>query len=72
MQKKNFGTKAVLKKAFECQIFLGFFLPCHNGNTFLFNCSTFNNCRDHSFKLNIPNTSRWLLFACFCFFASLI
>ena len=39
---------------------LGFFLPCHSGTAFLFNCSIFSNCRDHNFKSNISNISWWV------------
>lgn len=46
-----------LLKAFKRPMCLGFFLPCHSGTAFLFNFSIFSNCRDHSFKLNISNTS---------------
>lgn len=61
MQKQH-GTKAVYKKASKCQIFLQFFLHCHNRSVFFFKCSTLSNCRDHNFKLNMPNKPRWVGF----------
>lgn len=51
------GFFIFLLKAFKCPMCLGFFLPCHSGTAFLFNCSIFSNCRDHNFKLNISNVS---------------
>lgn len=53
------------KKGCECQIRLGFFLPCHNETAFLFSCSIFSNCRDHNFKLSIFNKSWQVWFAGF-------
>lgn len=52
-------------KAFECQIFLGFSLPCHHRTAFLFHCLIFNHCREHNFKLNVRSTPWWVLPASF-------